>query len=158
MQHRTPIILSSLRMYPPREQLWHMSRPVYHRRGLTGIDIFECSPECCSPYPQGPIRELPRLPPSNQNAQVDLVHTLGSHTSRKPADRDVHGVGVVPLRPVPPIGAGFELPAGLRETPWIKGQDRFGFEVDIILPVSDIIVDGTEPLALVEAKIAPKMI
>src|SRR4029453_9875456 len=51
MQHRTPIILSSLRMHPPREQLWHMSRPVYHRRGLTGIDIFKCSPERCSAYP-----------------------------------------------------------------------------------------------------------
>jgi hypothetical protein len=52
-----------------------MSRPVYHRRGLTGIDIFKCSPERCSPY-----------------------------------------------------------------------------------PLSDIIVDGTEPLALVKAKIAQKMI
>ena len=49
MQHRTPIILSSLRMHPPREQLWHMSRPVYHRRGLTGIDIFESSLGRCSP-------------------------------------------------------------------------------------------------------------
>jgi hypothetical protein len=52
-----------------------MFRPVYHRREITRIDFFECSPERCSPY-----------------------------------------------------------------------------------PLSDIIVDGTEPLALVEAKIAQKMI
>jgi hypothetical protein len=32
-----------------------MSRPVYHRRGITRIDFFECSPERCSPYPLSDI-------------------------------------------------------------------------------------------------------
>jgi hypothetical protein len=62
----------------------------------------------------------------------------------------------MPPKLIPPIGAGFELPAGLIEAPRIKRQGRF--EVGIISPISDIIVNETELLALMEANIAPKMV
>ena len=73
---------------------------------LTGVNIFEGSLERGFPGDQGPKRQLSRLPPSNRNVQVDLVRTLGSHTSGKPADRDVYGIGVVPPKLVPSTGAG----------------------------------------------------
>ena len=59
---------------------------------LTGVNIFECSLECGSPGPQGPIREPSRRPPSNRDEPGDLVRTLGSYTSGKPIVRIRCGV------------------------------------------------------------------